>query len=160
MIVNDSIIIKIDDLEKLKFQKAKYFTEGKRVDYKCHTDEKKTKGKLISISDSSLVINDARVEINSISKLGGRAASIAAVKIVGGVIMTGGAGLTYIGLSFISSSANSNDCSAPLLMVAGIASSAVGVAGIIAGSVPLFFSNKQYDLGFEWTPAVLNKKLN
>lgn len=160
MIINDTVVIKIADLEKLKFQKAKYFVEGKRVDYLCHTDEKKTKGKLISISDSSIVVSDKNIALNSISRIGGRAASLFVVKIIGGAIMSGGGGVTYIGLSLISESANSNDCGAPIVMVAGIAATAVGVAGIIAGSVPLFFSNKHYDIGFEWTPVVLNQKFN
>lgn len=160
IIVDDSISLKISELEKFKFKKARYFVVGKKVDYLLHTDDKRVKGKLNAITDSSLIINDQEIDIKSISQFGGRATSLTVVKIVGGVIMAAGGGLTYTGLALISSSANSNDCGAPIAMLVGVGFSVVGVAGIIAGGVPLFFRNKHYDIGFEWTPVVLKQKPN
>ncbi|OFX23708.1 MAG: hypothetical protein A2033_16255 [Bacteroidetes bacterium GWA2_31_9] len=160
IIVDDTVSLKISELKKFKFNKARYFVVGKKVDYLLHTDDKRVKGKLNAITDSSLIINEQEIALKSISQFGGRATSLTVVKVVGGVIMIAGGGLTYAGLSLISSSANSNDCGAPINMLVGIGFSAVGVAGIIAGGVPLFFRNKHYDLGFEWTPVVLKQKPN
>ena len=159
IIVNDTITLNITELEKFKLKKARYFIVGKKVDYLLHTDEKRTKGRLNAIKDSSLIINETEITLNSISQLGGRAASLVVVKVIGGTIMLAGSGLTVVGLSLISSSTNTND-GATVNIVIGIGAIAVGVAGIIAEGVPLLLSNKRYDIGFEWTPVVLKQKLN
>lgn len=159
IIVNDTITLNIADLEKFKLKKARYFIVGKKVDYLLHTDENRIKGKINAIKDSSLIINDKEIALNSIYQLGGKAASYKVVKIIGGTIMVAGGGLTVVGLSLISSSVNLNDSGSPLAFVIGIGSTVVGITSIIIVGVPLFI-NKNYDIGFEWTPVVLKQKLN
>ena len=120
--------------------KVSIIKEEKKIKVWINGHEEPVKGKYTIVNDSVIRIEEADININTINKI--RAPRLF-TKIAGGILVTGGAVFTGVGLSVIVISLNSNELGAAFGLLIGIITTIFGVIPTVIG-VPVFFIGKKF----------------
>lgn len=139
-------------LTKIKNNKVVYLKAQKRI--KIWTDKGKIKGRIGSLTNTTMTIDNQRINIEDIYRI--RVKSIGA-QILGGTVFAGGSLFTAAGIATIAN-ASSQGCSSGIARVIGTVVATGGGILVVAGT-SIFFIGKRYDCKKHWklSTAILSE---
>ncbi|MEA3496811.1 MAG: hypothetical protein U9R42_12360 [Bacteroidota bacterium] len=137
--------------------KAKYLKQGKRIIYWKYDDNKKHKGKLDSLGNNSIFVNDDEITFREISKVSGNTIGMKVVNVSGGLLTASGTLISGLGayILFSPSKQETTDaCQAAMvdlikIMIGGVIL-ITGAVAVVVGVIPLLVHNKRYSLEKDW----------
>lgn len=141
-------------------EKAKFFKPNKRIVYRLYEDDKKQRGRLGEMEDSTLYIDGVAHQLSDFKMIGGRSAGLVTAKVIGGTVFATGSIISAMGAYWIVVGLNNDDsCEGVILVLLGAGVATIGTAAVLVGAIPLAITGKRYRLDTKWDVEIGEREI-
>ena len=138
--------------------RVKFINNGRMVKIRLRENLEFRKGRITSISDSVISIDNIPFKIDDIAVISPRQTGLIIARVGGGAVSAMGAGLIVAGFVWLSEAKNDNSggWGGMFLTLAGIGAIASGVLTVPIGAIPYMIHHKRFYLHSKWNLKIID----